>query len=194
MSDAMRYNPKSPDPISVAAYITRYYAVEKQLSADELRPIFNESVDIGERVLAGKTDLDIQKAMDLVEQARTGQAYAKLIPRSPGLSQSITARATPASVEDRMERGPINDSKMTDPLDPYYLRNIFIKHLHENKKDKDFTKIKNQPLSIESMEDLARKFSQPPFVEKIIYKKEIYIPDPLDFEDPSPFRKKWDAE
>lgn len=172
MSDVMKYNPKSPDPISVAAYITLYYRVEKQLSADELRPIFNESVDIGKRILAGQTDLGLQKEMDLVEQARTGQTYAKLIPRSPSLSQSITARATSSPVEDR-PHGFINDPDITRKLG-----------LYSKKKD---------IINIESIEIFGEKFGYRP-KEKLIFKEKISIPEPLDFKDPSPFRKKWDAE
>ena len=103
MTDAMKYNSKSPDAVSVAAYITRYYAVEKHLSADQLEVIFNDSVKTAEQVLADKTNIDLQKAMDLVEQARTGAAYAKFVPRPSDLKQSIVAREetrTVATVSD----------------------------------------------------------------------------------------------
>ena len=94
MIDFMPYNPKFPDPISVAGYITRFYAKQEGVYGEALQHVYDEALTVGEQVLPGKSDIDLQTAMDLVEQVRRGKTYAKLIPRLPDLRQSITARKT----------------------------------------------------------------------------------------------------
>ena len=92
MADFLRYNPQAPDPISVAGHIVRFYAKKEHIYGEALQHVYDEALTAAEQVLPGKSDIDLQTAIDLVEQARTGKTYAKLIPRSPDLRQSITAR------------------------------------------------------------------------------------------------------
>lgn len=90
-NDAMAYNPAKPDPISVAAYIARYYRVEKGIDGEALGEIYREAQEVGEKVLAGRTGpLPLEEAINLVEQARSGQAI-KLIPRDRGTPRTAVA-------------------------------------------------------------------------------------------------------
>lgn len=90
-NDAMAYNPAKPDPTSVAAYIARYYRVEKGIDGEALGEIYREAQEVGEKVLAGRTGpLPLEEAINLVEQARSGQAI-KLIPRDRGTARTAVA-------------------------------------------------------------------------------------------------------
>lgn len=110
MSDAMRYSSAHPDPISVAAYIARYYRVKDGVKGQDLVPLFNDSVRIGNSVLKGKDGLSLQQAMDVVEIARRGNCHAKFIPMGRGNHQSILTR-TPVQHESVAARELSSDEK-----------------------------------------------------------------------------------
>lgn len=95
MVDAMRYSPANPDPVSVASNIMRYYRVKQGVQGKQLTAIYRDALAVGQKVLADQSDITLQQAMNLVEDARVGSPQARFVPR--GMKTSVAARLVRSS-------------------------------------------------------------------------------------------------